>query len=323
MEQQSGQNVGRFSTFATVLLCLLLGGCGWVRGCPSQVEVGQLHFVEEPRTSIDASVEKKLAVEVTNPSNVPLDYEWRALRGKFQAATSRSPENLYQAPVEPGLDTITIDVRGGGAPIQKTLLVEVLPARVPDPKEFAYTFDTGTDGWAPNETAGTAGLLRLAHSPSERVGAKGGSLQLELDIDGRVPSKASAEVEVNLTHAGNVVSDPFDLRNRTIVLYVKFPAEFPLRTNAPHGIQPFAKDDNHRNYYGCYRNVDVVGKWIRVTFQPGPPSSLPCASDTKAWRQDPGFSAGAVTSVGLKIGANTANRAYRGAAFLDDVSLSR
>jgi hypothetical protein len=230
--------------------------------------------------------------------------------------------------MEPGLDTITVEVIGGRSPVQRSLQIDVKRAHAPAsapgvPQTFAYRFDAPPVEWVASATAGTTGLVRLGHSTREGIGGTPGALQLELDVDGRYTSKSSAEAEVNLTQASEIVSDPLDLSNRTIVYHVKFPTNFPVDVGAPHGVQPFARDDNHRAFYGCYQDVDVAGKWIRVTFQLGTAAALSCAADKTLWHQDQGFNTGRVTVIGLKVGANRGNRPYRGPAYIDDVTVSQ
>jgi hypothetical protein len=307
---------------AAVFACAAASGC---EGDP--IVVGQLRFVQDPQYTIEAGVEKGVTVELQNPASRPLEYRWRASRGKFRDATTRSPLNVYTAPADEGEDIITVEISDGDrVPVPQQLPVTITAKAAqpggPEP-QFAYTFDDGISGWTRNQTSGTAGLTRVAHSTREGVGSVRGALQLVLDLDGRVPEKSSAEVEVDLTRAGGVVSNPMDLRNRTIVLHVKFPPSFPINRDAPHGLQPFVKDNSHGNYYGCYTNIEAVGEWVQVKFRLSSPTDLPCAGNRSLWNQSAGFKTNAITRVGLKIGGNASNAAFHGAAFIDDVMLSR
>jgi hypothetical protein len=297
-------------------------------GCTREVEVEPLRFLEEPQTAIETNATRGVGVVVKAAGSTALEYKWTSLRGSFHTATTKAPTNIYRAPREPGLDTITVEVVGGPSPVQRSLQIEVKGTPVPPPQPgapqtFAYAFDAAPVEWVANATAGTTGLVRLGHSLREGIGDTPGALQLELDVDGRTASKSSAEAEVNLTQAGEVVSDPFDLSNRTIVYHVKFPADFPVDIGAPHGVQPFARDDNHRAFYGCYQDVDVAGKWIRVTFQLATTAALSCAADKTSWQQDAGFNVARVIVIGLKVGANRGNRPYRGPAYVDEVRVSQ
>lgn len=294
-----------------------------VSGCQRPPDIGPLRPLQGT-TEMKPGESKAFGVEVSNPSGQSLEYRWSSQRGSFVTVSTKTPANVYTAPDTPGaVDTITVEVLGGRSLIQRTLAVAVFGDR--SEADFYYEFDNGPMGWGRNEAAGTKGLVDLSHDKEQGMGERKGSLRLALKLDGMKPEFATAEVEVNLTYRNDVVGDPLNLTNRTLLFHVKCPRDFPVHKDAPHGLQPFARDDNHRSYYGCYRNINAndLDRWIELPFPVGPPDALSCKEDTSAWRQDPGFRPERVTTIGLKIGANPANKPYKGACYLDRVTSGR
>jgi hypothetical protein len=303
-------------------------------GCNrNKVEIVDVRIVSEPGgTRVAAGAEASVQANVSNPGGARLEFRWSSIKGRLHAATTTGPTNIYRAPGDPGPDTITVDVVGGGQTLQKQLQIHVAPPPAPTaingghPPPVVFEFPADTMGWTKNANVPSEGLVRIAHNPREGRGDRPGALQVDLDLNAQNPRKTAVEVEVNLTHRTELVSSPVDLSNKTIVFEVKFPNDFPIDRSAPHGVQPFARDDAFHNYYGCFKDVDVAGRWIQVDFPVGPPETSSCAADKARWRQDPGFTPSRVTVIGLKVSANRANRSYRGSSYIDnvvDASLAR
>jgi hypothetical protein len=196
---------------------------------------------------LTAGAEARIELDVKNPGRAPIDFKWKALKGHLAAESTTGPSNIYTAPDSAGLDSIAIELITGSRSISASVPIDVVadvPRALPQRAQLIeFEFPTGTMGWARNEIAQSDALVRIAHVSRIELGERPGALQLDLNLNPQSQRTMAAEVEVNLTHRGEVVSSPLDLSNKTIMYSIRVPADFPIARSAPHGVQPFVRDD--------------------------------------------------------------------------------
>ena len=117
---QCRQGSGRAATLFLAAVCVVAAS-----GCGSDVKVVSVSLLESGGW-VKPSASVGVVTQVDNPGGASLEFKWNSARGSFNTTVTQSPSNVYKAPPDTGLDTITVEVRGGRRPASATIQVEVV-----------------------------------------------------------------------------------------------------------------------------------------------------------------------------------------------------
>jgi len=109
------------------LLAVVALAAFWSCARPSPPEVKEIRAI--PRPTVAAGHEASLAVEASGAG--PLEFKWSASRGTVEPRDA--PVALYKAPATPGVDSVTVEVRGKGGSTIRNLTIRVTEAGPRDP----------------------------------------------------------------------------------------------------------------------------------------------------------------------------------------------
>jgi hypothetical protein len=232
-------------------------------------------------------------------------------------ATTPTSEAIPAAKREPASTTTPVTTPTGTNSPSGPAAGQTQKSGRPDRGLFGFEDTTrGAMGWKSYDQPGGSAVRGFARSTTERRSGQA-SLQIDLKFDS---IHRSGEAAVDFVYnppngPADETGEPLDLSDKPITAYIKFPEGLPINPDSPPGLQLFAKDADHRNTYGCWQNVEIVGRWIRLTLVTSKKSD--CAGALR----DEGFDPSHVRRIGVKIAGNEQTPlVYKGACYLDDVS---
>jgi hypothetical protein len=145
-----------------------------------------------------------------------------------------------------------------------------------------------------------------------------GGLEMTVDLAGGHANKSNGEVFVDLRYHPPLLEPPCcltvpaDLDGVPICAYVWSPAGSRGNPSCQNGLQVFVKDENWRNFYGSWLNIQE-NQWNHVCVPPG--TTAPSGG-----YMDPGFDPTRIVLLGVKVGAGGCSAAtFSGTMCLDDV----
>ncbi|HIE28042.1 TPA: hypothetical protein EYP66_12220 [Candidatus Poribacteria bacterium] len=68
----------------------------------------------KPAKNVEVGKTASVGANIENPKGRPLQINWHVERGNITSASESSAAGIYTAPLEPGPDSITLEVRSGG-----------------------------------------------------------------------------------------------------------------------------------------------------------------------------------------------------------------
>src|SRR5215212_7278989 len=109
-----------------VVFLMMLTGCG----SSQQITIKSFGLLDTGGTCVQGKG-VGVVVEVDNPEDRPLMYNWITTRGVVRTSSESAPSGTYECPGPAGTETITIQVMSDGRQVaQKSIQIEVIPAPV-------------------------------------------------------------------------------------------------------------------------------------------------------------------------------------------------
>lgn len=124
--------------FCLIGLFLLISACG-------DVKVGDIEV--RPAKNVAAGETAAVGANIENPKGKPLQIAWNAERGKVTSASESSASGIYTAPLEPGHDSINLEVRSGGKLIASKVTAINVTGRQPPPLVHKVTLSPASSDW--------------------------------------------------------------------------------------------------------------------------------------------------------------------------------
>lgn len=196
-------------------------------------------------------------------------------------------------------------------------------AQEPDISKYGFEDQSkGTMGWKHDYNEGSQAVVALSRSTKEKLYGQA-SLQIDLQLNSQDALLSSGEAAVHVVFdpiggPAGVMGRPIDLSTSNITGYIKFPADFPVDKDNPHGVQIFLKDQAQRNFYGCWENIRRGGLWMPISISLNTQPPKECGAV-----RDEGFDLSRIEVIGVKIGANPnadiGSATYTGPCYLDSI----
>lgn len=297
----------RQSEAAPVGLRILLAQRGWERSMLPE-PLRELRSVD----GADEMALEDLVGEVAGQLRVAGTLDMAAQRGKMRelaramdrgAARSRVRRRLLAAGVGALVAAGAVVVASGWGP-RELATVE------------RFGFERDADGWRCLDAEQGAGCVALRRSDEE---AKAGDYALQLDVvlEPRNQSRRNAEVAWDAVGESGAPSQtgstqPLDLRDKTVSLWVYATTGAEGEAESPNGLQLFVKDREWRSHYGAWTNIEPE-RWVQLSLSVGE------AGDGE--HVDESLEPAAIRLIGLKMSLGGKSQLpFEGPLFVDAVS---
>lgn len=180
-----------------------------------------------------------------------------------------------------------------------------------------YSFENDEMGWMPQTYVDSQACVEVVQSDASQNAKEGKYvLKMTMDIVGGDANKGRGEAWVNMNDdPPGDETIPIDLTNRTITAWIYAPKGSKGDPKKPNGLQVFVKDDNWKNEYGPWFDIDKEDEWFSISL------TVRATKPKKGGYMDSGFDPSKIIAIGVKMGAGGGSTAkYPGVIYVDAVN---